>query len=113
MKRVALCVVALSTLSACAGNNQLYEWGSYQPALVSHTKAPDSERFVEELEETLAKAEKKEKVPPGLYAELGYLHLEAGNIDEAIAAFEKERQAFPESTSMMDRMIEVSMARGS
>lgn len=47
----------------------------------------------------------KQKVPPGIYAELGTLYLNEGASDKAIAQYTKERNAWPESRGMMDQLI--------
>jgi hypothetical protein len=45
------------------------------------------------------------RVAPGLLAELGYLHLEDGDIPGAIALFEEEKALFPESKKLMNDVI--------
>lgn len=93
-------------MCGCASNNSLYEWGSYQPALVNYTKDSDAPRFEAELRDSIAKAEAKDRVPPGLYAELGYLLYQRGEAVEAATFFGREREAFPESATLMSKLIE-------
>ncbi len=58
------------------------------------------------LEEDIQKARSKGKLlPPGFYAHLGYLYFQQGNPGLAKRAFETEKQAFPESSVLMDRMM--------
>lgn len=104
MKWVPIIGAALM-LSACASNNSLYEWGSYQPALISYKKTADKAAFEEELRKSIAYGEESGRVPPGMYAELGYLLYEEGNAAEAEEFFAKERSAFPESATLMDKLI--------
>ena len=93
-------------LAGCAtGPKPIYEWGSYQPALLEYTKEANAAEFEKELLETIAKGEKKGTVPPGVYAELGYLLMSNQRAGEAIGWFEKEKQAFPESAVLMNKMI--------
>jgi len=59
------------------------------------------------LESLIAEMEKsKQKVAPGLYAELGTLYLQAGSPDKAIGLYSQERQAWPESKGLMSAMIQ-------
>lgn len=95
------------TLAACAsGPETMYAWGSYSPALLSYYKKPNElPQFAERLQEALAAAETAKKVPPGLYAEVGYVMLEMGKRDEALAHFNKERDRWPESAPLMTKLI--------
>ena len=43
--------------------------------------------------------------PPGLYAELGTLYLEAGDTQTAIDYYQKEQDAWPESQHLMTSLI--------
>ena len=44
--------------------------------------------------------------PPGMYAHLGYLYLQTGNVDKAVAAFETEKTLFPESEAFINRLLD-------
>lgn len=105
MKR-SLALLPAVLLAGCAGPGAIYEWGSYQPALLSYTKTGEAAKFEEELRETIEKGERKEAVPPGVYAELGYLLMNTNRPSEAMVYFQREKAAFPESTILMDKMIE-------
>jgi hypothetical protein len=50
----------------------------------------------------------KARLAPGLTAELGYLYMQAGAPDKAIALFKREKRAWPESAYFMDVMIRVA-----
>ena len=71
------------------------------------------------LYEVITAIEKKQesrsgRVPPGMYANLGYLYLKSGNAKEALANFEREKATYPESAHFMDRVIrKVELAEGS
>jgi len=98
---------ALLTVSGCAGN-RMYTWGNYDETLYSHYKNPqDHEKHLEKLKALVTEAESTGggKVPPGLYAEYGFALHEAGRTDEAVIYFRKEKEKWPESAVMMDKMI--------
>ena len=50
----------------------------------------------------------KIRLAPGLKAELGYLYMQAGAPEKAIALFKREKRAWPESAYFMDVMIRVA-----
>lgn len=105
---IKLAVLSASALllGACGGGNALYTWGSYPGALLSYSKNPDqAAKFSAAIEGTLRKAEAKRKVPPGLYAEYGYMLLDKGERDGAIIYFAKERDLWPESRVLMTKVI--------
>jgi hypothetical protein len=47
-------------------------------------------------------------VPPGIYAEYGYLQLQQGKNLAAVDLFKQEESHWPESKVFMDRMIKVA-----
>jgi hypothetical protein len=100
-------MLALLTLSGCTTTQQVYDWGEYDQLLYETYREPTRvEALRLELEAHIAALEAgNAKVPPGLYAELGTLYLEAGDTDRAIAMYEKERAAWPESRGLMTALI--------
>lgn len=101
------CVLVLLLASAygCAPSRK-YAWGSYDTALYSHYKnSQEKEAHLERLTEIVQNAEAEDKVPPGLYAEYGYVLYEFDNIPQAIIYFEKEKAKWPESAVLMQKMI--------
>ena len=84
-------------LSACAPRTR-FEWGTYEPSLYAYYKNPSAQAEDEAaLVKAIAAGRKSNKVAPGLYAELGYLKLEEGNVSEAQTNFDQEMRLFPES----------------
>ena len=104
-RHIPCCLVLAGLLGACAPQD-LYHWGEYESRLYAHYKDPhDLEPLAKELESTIAAGEESQRVPPGLYAEYGYLLMVKKQHGEAIAYFNKEKTAWPESTVLMDKMI--------
>lgn len=98
---------ALLSASGCAGN-RMYAWGNYDATLYAHYKNPqDHEKHLERLKTLVTEAETTGggKVPPGLYAEYGFALYETGQAEEALVYFGKEKEKWPESTVIMDKMI--------
>jgi hypothetical protein len=94
-------------LGGCANRPGLYEWGQYDTLLYESYKSPEKSATLRVgLEEHIAKTEQaQKKVAPGLYAELGTLYLQAGDSAKAIAFYTKERNAWPESSQLMNSLI--------
>lgn len=105
MHKKLLIVIPLLMLTGCA--TQKYAWNGYDDSLYSYYKHPENkQRYIEHLNYIIEKAEQaKVKVPPGIYAEYGYMIYEAKDYPRAIVYFQKEEGAWPESTFFMEKMI--------
>lgn len=102
------CALFAGLLGACAPPTP-YKWGNYEQSLYDYYKDPETvEALVKAIEASIADAEKTKQVPPGLYAEYGYLLMARNENKTAITYFNKEKTAWPESTGLMDRMIKVA-----
>lgn len=102
-----IAVVTVLALSGCAANQQ-YAWGPYQQGLYNAYKDPSKvEELRVKLESHIAASEAaKQKIPPGLYAELGTMYLQAGDSSQAKKLYAKERDTWPESQGLMTAMIQ-------
>ncbi len=88
-----------------------YHWGSYEKSLYQYYKNPANvEELGEALTEVIKEGEAKGSVPPGIYAEYGHVLLDIGKAREAIIYFEKEKNVWPESSMLMDKMIDFATA---
>ncbi len=105
-----LALIPLVLLGGCATQQTKYYWGNYDPALYAYYKDPTRlAEYAASLDAVIKAGESKNmKVPPGIYAEYGYLQLQAGKGKEAAALFEIEATHWPESRVFMDRMIAVA-----
>jgi hypothetical protein len=118
MKQVTkLCVTGLMAiiLGGCAAP-KLYYWGDYSESLYAHRKTPGDETLrthTQELEKIISVSKRRNRrVPPGVYAELGYFYLKANKPQQAVAYFRQEQQLYPESTILMERLIKKVSANG-
>jgi hypothetical protein len=106
--KILLIALASLCLAGCA--NKLYQWGDHggfdSKLYQSYNNPEKALEFRQGLELHINKLEaSKQKVAPGLYAELGTLHLQAGDASKAVAMYNKERDAWPESRVLMDALI--------
>lgn len=87
----------------------MYDYGDYSETYYAMKKDAGAESNAEwntALEEILTKSKELSlRVPPGVYANLGYIQLKANNIDKAILYFEEERRFYPESDKFMTTLI--------
>jgi len=97
-------------LTGCVTNHQRYGWGTYDPSLYAYYKDPTREAaLAESLAAIISTADSHHAlVPPGIYAEYGYLQLQQGKNTVAVDLFKQEESHWPESKVFMDRMIKVA-----
>ena len=114
MKSLAKKIAAfalLLPLCGCVAKTQ-YSWSNYDTKLYSHYKDPSQKKeFAQALKETLEEAESSNRVPPGIYAEYGFLMYEQGNSLQAIQYYQKESDKWPESRPFMAKMISTAQKR--
>ena len=108
--KIKLTCLALFAL-LFAGCNQpdtprsLYYWdGTYNNALYTYlNEGGDANEQISHLENLIQTSiQKGYKVAPGVYAHLGLLYLNNGNLGVANANFDKEVENFPESREFIN-----------
>jgi hypothetical protein len=102
---IPLVLTAFLMLGGCVQNR--YNWNGYDKGLYEAYKDPNQIVALQiKLQETVDALEKeKQVVPPGMYAELGTLYLQDGDVEKAKTYYAKERSAWPESKTLMDVLI--------
>lgn len=96
----------LGTLVFTGCTTSQYSWGNYEHALYKYYKTPSElETYAEQLEAIIATGESAGRVPPGIYAEYGYILWVQGKDDKAVVQFEREKHTWPESTQFMNLLI--------
>jgi len=107
MLSVALIVILLAGCSS--GPRPLYYWGHYESILYDIYMKPgeaDTETQILKLREDIQRSEAKGlAVAPGIYAHLGVLHANKGELDAAQQAFALEQERFPESRHFVQGMM--------
>lgn len=85
-----------------------YYWGDYSDTLYQYTKDPNEGTLaahVEELQKIIeVSREESLRVPPGVYAELGYILARQGNDQGAAVQYENEMALYPESRVFLERL---------
>jgi hypothetical protein len=105
MKTILSLAVAFA-MTGCAAP-AMYQWGGYDDLLYQSYKNPEkADAMRQSLETHVAKLElARQRVAPGLYAEIGTLYLQSGDRVKAVLFYAKERDTWPESKGLMDAMI--------
>ena len=116
MKTVFIVIFIISFLSGCQTTKPMYEYENYAESFYSMKKEGGAETAAEwkaSLENIIEKSKAKAvRVPPGVYANLGYIHLKANNNQGAITFFEQEKQIYPEAAKFMDNLIKKAKVKG-
>lgn len=114
LKMLAAALPLAALVLAGCGPQTRYYWGNYEELVYTNYSSPGSVPLGKQIQILQGDAQKAQKagkpLPPGFHAQLGYLFAQQGNADLAKEQFETEKQLFPESTVMMDRLI-ANMAR--
>ena len=97
---LALFAILLAGCGNAGGPRSLYYWdGTYNNALYTYlNEGGDTNEQISRLENLVQlSTQKGYKIAPGVYAHLGLLYLNNGNLGIANVNFDKEVQNFPES----------------
>jgi hypothetical protein len=110
MTRIFTIVAVVSALAGCASRPpNLYTWGNYEELVYTSHASPGSippEKQIEILEGDFHKAAAKdERMPPGWHANLGYLYLQTGRVDDGRRELLNEKTQYPESGVFVDRLL--------
>lgn len=99
--------LAIATSLIGCGGPSLYYWGDFEQGLYDRYVTEQPAQADDYLLNTITDAEQEhQKVPPGAYADYGFLLFKRGDRNGAIAYFEKEKQAFPESSALMNKLVD-------
>ena len=102
---LALFAILLAGCGNAGGPRSLYYWdGTYSSSLYSYLNEDgDATEQISRLENLVqTSTQRGYKVAPGLYAHIGLLYLNNGNLGAANANFDKEVQNFPESREFIN-----------
>lgn len=102
---LALFAILLAGCGNAGGPRSLYYWdGTYSSSLYSYLNEDgDATEQISRLENLVqTSTQRGYKAAPGLYAHLGLLYLNNGNLGAANANFDKEVENFPESKEFIN-----------
>ncbi len=110
MRRLAL--LALATyllLSACTRARPIpYYWGNYPLTLYQLKKDPSNENLQTHKQVLIqiiqVSNQQSMRVPPGVFAEYGYILVKEGQTEEGLKYLDLEAQTYPESKVFVERV---------
>ncbi|TCM70747.1 hypothetical protein EC844_10116 [Acinetobacter calcoaceticus] len=109
-KNIVVLTLTMLLVGCVAAPQSLYHWGSYPQQnylMYSQPEKATPSAQILKLEAELEKSKGKGlAVPPGLYAHLGLLYVQQNQLDKAAEYFQLERQVYPESTVLMNRLLQ-------
>jgi hypothetical protein len=109
MKKILFIASCVLWLVGCAPQTTLYNWGKYQEASYSYVKTntdEDLEKLLKEYQYVIENQKAGRKtVPPGIYADYGYLLVKQGKIKEGIDMMKMEIALYPESAVFIEGII--------
>lgn len=111
MKRIIL-IITIVSLASCSAPTNLYTWNKYENSSYNFLKNTN-ETTSNKLSEEYQKIIKKQKgirgaVPPGVYADYGFLLLQSNNMVQAREMLQKEIELYPESKVFIERIIKLT-----
>ena len=110
MKKLIITALAVCALSSCSTTSKsLYSWYDYEDITYKYSKKQTDELKVKVLEQ-FEKVSAKQKgtrgvVPPGLYAEYGFMLCNEGKKEEGLEFLKKEISLYPESEKYISRIV--------
>lgn len=109
LKYLLLLSTALLFTGCASVTESGYYWGDYSETYYEYIKAPSEESVTNHLNElnSIVDISNKKglKVPPGIYAEIGYITAKTGNPDDSVKYYRQEVELYPESTGFVERLI--------
>jgi hypothetical protein len=105
---IVVVFLALGMFAGCAPSQKTFYWGEYSSTLYDLKKSP-AEKTLEAHKKGLLlimeeSGKKNMKVPPGVYAEYGYILLRSGNEVDGMDYLDRETTSYPESVVFIQRI---------
>lgn len=109
IKKILLMGICVLALASCDTPKRLYSWYDYENITYQYSKKRTPELEAKVLQQYQKMIENQSNtrgvVPPGLYAEYGYLLYKTGKKEEGISFLKQEIQLYPESEKYISRIV--------
>jgi hypothetical protein len=111
MKKIIIVSTFFFLLASCSTQKPLYSWEKYEDSSYNYLK-DNNEEATQELIENFQKIIKEQKgsrgiVPPGIYADYGFILLQLNKTEEGKKLLQKEVSLYPESKIFIDRILKI------
>jgi hypothetical protein len=98
-------------MGSCTVQKSLYTWDQYEVTSYNYVKNSDekSTQALIETYQTIIEYQKGSRgvVPPGVYADYGFVLLQKDKTEEGRAMLLKEVNLYPESKTFIDRILKI------
>ncbi|MDD8018708.1 MAG: DUF4810 domain-containing protein [Bacteroidota bacterium] len=102
-----LLAIIVMQFIGCKPEAQFF-WGNYSKTLYAYKKSPSDKTLADHkksLTEIISVSLRKRKpVPPGVYAELGFIFEKEGNSKDGMDNFNQEIILYPESKEFIEKL---------
>ncbi|MDP4201994.1 MAG: DUF4810 domain-containing protein [Bacteroidota bacterium] len=110
MKKIAILSLMLIALASCTTTvPSLYTWNNYSEATYNYIKSrsdADKVALMKTYDVMIKKqAGLRKCVPPGVYADYGFLLIQAGETDKGRDMLNKEIELYPESKTLIAHLL--------
>lgn len=111
MRKALFTLITLLVLASCSTQKPLYTWSKYEISSYNYLKNNDEKSTVELIktyEDIIKKQNGSRKVvPPGVYADYGFILLQADKTIEGKAMLQQEIALYPESEIFIGRILKM------
>ena len=116
MKNISTLLLFVVLISSCTTTTTLYSWGSkkkydYHTNSYNYLKVSDDESIDSIKKSYIDIIERQDgtrkTVPPGIYADYGFLLLSTGEKEKGTELLKMEKNLYPESTIFIDRVLKM------
>ncbi len=111
MKKLLIALFVAALAASCTVQKPLYSWYNYNTTSYNYLKNAD-DASTQQLLESYQKIIEKQKgsrgvVPPGIYADYGFLLLKVNKTTEGKSMLAKEMELYPESKVFIERILKM------
>lgn len=102
-------LLSIFWVAGCVTNEEIYYWGEYEQLIHDAYINPGAADPATQIEKLNADIQKTgalgKRVPPGIYAHLGFLYAIEGKDSQSKAAFKQEQALYPESNAFIEGIL--------
>ena len=111
MKLKLVFILGITLLVSCTTQKPLYTWGKYEATSYNYLKDNDEKTLLALIEnyQKIIENQKgsRKEVPPGVYADYGFILLQAKKVKEGKEMLAMEIANYPESKIFIDRILKM------
>lgn len=112
MRLVLLAISFAFFFASCTSTSPLYTWSDYEKTSYGYLNNADeksSEELIKSYQEIIDMQNgTRGEVPPGIYADYGYLLLQQGQTELGREFLQREISLYPESEVFINRILRLS-----